>query len=88
MLIALGSFATQHEATTENTMRNIHQFWDYAATHTDAIITFSACNMVLAGYSNASYLSESKACSRADCHFFLLNNSTDPPKNGAVLTVT
>ena len=88
MLTTLFSITTQQASPKENTMHKIHQFWDYAATHTDAIITFSAFNMVLAGYSNASYLSYSKAFSRADCHFFLLNNSTDPSKNGAVLTVT
>ena len=68
-------------------MRMIHQFLDYAATHPDEIITFSASNMVLTGHRDASYLSETKACSRASGKFFLSNNSTNPPKNGDVPTV-
>ena len=87
ILTALGSITTQQVAPTENTMRKIHQFLDYAATHPDAIIPFSASDMVLAGHSEASYLSETKARSRASSHFFLSNNSTDPPNNGSVLTV-
>ena len=44
--------------------------------------------MVLVGHIDASYLSESKARSRAGGHFFLSKNSEDPPNNGSVLTVT
>ena len=86
-LTALVTLATQQAAPTENTMKNVHQFLDYAATHPDAIITFHSSKMVLAGHSDASYLSESKARSRVGGHFFLSNNSSDPPNNGAVLTV-
>jgi hypothetical protein len=42
--------------------------------------------MVLAGHSNALYLSESKACSHAGGHFFMSSNSAKPPNNGAILT--
>ena len=41
-------------------MENVKQLLDYAATHPDAIITYSVSNMVLAGHSYASYLSETK----------------------------
>ena len=43
--------------------------------------------MVLSGHSDVSYLSKSKARSCAGIDFFLSNNSSDPPNNGAVLTV-
>jgi hypothetical protein len=43
--------------------------------------------MVLAVHSNASYLSKPNACSRAGGHFFLSNDTTIPPKNGAVLNI-
>jgi hypothetical protein len=43
--------------------------------------------MVLAVHSNASYLSEPKACSRAGGHFFLSSDTTIPPNNGAVLNI-
>jgi hypothetical protein len=65
----------------------VHQFLDYAATHPDAIITYQTSNMVLAGHSNASYLSETNACSQAEGHLFMSNNNALPPNNGAVLTI-
>ena len=42
--------------------------------------------MVLTGHSNALYLSESNARSRAGGHFFMSKNTTKPPNNGAILT--
>jgi hypothetical protein len=58
MLTALGSLATQQANPTKNTMAKVTQFLDYAATHPDAIVTYHVSDMVLAGHSNASYLSE------------------------------
>ncbi len=43
--------------------------------------------MVLAGHSNASYLSDTNACSRAGEHFFMSNNNAIPSNNGAILTI-
>ena len=60
MLPALESLATQQASPTENTMTKVKQFLDYAATHPDAIITYHASDMVLAGHSDASHLSETK----------------------------
>jgi hypothetical protein len=63
------------------------QFLDFAATHPDAVVTYHASNMVLAGHSNASYLSESNARSRAGGHFFMSKNVETPPNKGAVFTI-
>ena len=65
MLAALGSLATQQAALTENIMKRVLFFLDYAATHPDAIVTFYASDMILAVHSDASYLSKSGARSRA-----------------------
>ena len=65
-------------------MKKTKQFLNYVASHPDAILTFSASNMVLNVHSNASYLTEPKARSRAGGHFFLSDNSKDPTDNGAV----
>ena len=43
--------------------------------------------MVLAIHSDASYISEIKARSRAGGHFFLSDRSENPPNNGAVINV-
>ena len=43
--------------------------------------------MVLAVHSDASYLSEPRARSRAGAHFFLSSDTVHPPNNGAILTI-
>ena len=88
MLPTLGTLATQQASPTENTMIKIKQFLDYAATHPDAIVTYNASDMVLAGHSDASYLSESNARSRAGGHFFMSSNVDVPPNNGAIHTIS
>jgi hypothetical protein len=87
MLPALGSLATQQANPMQNIKKLVHQFLDYATTHPDAIITYLASNMVLAGHSNASYLLETNARSRAGGHFFMSNDDTIPSNNGAILMI-
>ena len=69
-------------------MKKVKHFLDYAASHPDTIITHRASDMVLAAHSDASYLSESKARSRAGGHFFMSNDDAIPSNNGAILTVS
>ena len=88
MLPALSAIASQQSAPTEQTWKKIEQLMDYAFCNPDAIVTYKASNMVLAIHSDASYLSESKARSRAGGHFYLSNNSQFPPNNGAVLNLS
>ena len=78
MLAALGSFASQQATPTENTMKKVKQFLDYAATHQDATITYRASDMIIAVHSDVSYLSETNARSRAGGHFFLSENDEFP----------
>ncbi len=87
MLPALGMLATQQATPTKNTIKKIKQFLDYASTNLDEVVTYHASNMVLAGYSNASYLSKSNAQSRAGGHFFMSSNVELPPNNGVVSTI-
>jgi len=49
-----------------------------------ATLRFTASDMILHIHSDASYLSESKARSRAGGFFYLSNNSEHPPINGAI----
>jgi hypothetical protein len=60
---------------------------DYAALQEDAIVTYQASNMKLAIHSNASYLLEPKACSRASGHMFMAGTKEIPINNGAVLNI-
>jgi hypothetical protein len=78
MLPALGSLTTQQANPMQNTKKIVHQFLYNAATHPNANITYQASNMVLAGHSDASYLLETNAHSRAGGHFFMSNDMQFP----------
>ncbi len=71
VLMALSTIAMSQAKPTENTMKRYIQLLNYLATHADAKIRFYASNMIMNIHSDASYLSESKAQSRACGHFFL-----------------
>jgi hypothetical protein len=60
---------------------------DYCATHPDTTLRYHASGMILWIHSDASYLSASKARSRAGGHFFLGNKPSNQPEavNGAIL---
>jgi hypothetical protein len=87
MLTALSAIASAQAKPTEETMTCCKQFLNNAATHPDAILTYRRSDMVLVVHSDASYLSEPKACSRAGGHFFLSSDKADPIDNGAVLNI-
>ena len=87
MLTALSALASEQANPTEATMKKCKQFLDYAASQDEAIVTYKASDMKLVIHSDASYLSEPKARSRAGCHFFLSEDEKDPRDNGPVHTV-
>ena len=87
MLVALGTLAAAQTKATENTNIAVTQFLDYAASFPSAIVRYKASPMILHIHSDASYLSESQARSRAGGIFFLSTIPTDgivPPLNGAI----
>eukprot|EP00957_Ditylum_brightwellii_P193803 14757843-Ditylum_brightwellii.AAC.1 len=75
--------------------KEIIHLLDYAATHPHAVIRYTASGMALYIHSDASYMSEPCARSRAGGHFFLSSKPKDPtkpptehiPLNGAVHSV-
>ncbi len=87
LLCPISAIASQSSKPTKDTMQQTLQLLNYLATQEDAVLSYHASNMVLAVHSNASYLSKPKACSRARGHFFLSNDTTIPPNNGAVLNI-
>ena len=58
------------------------------ASQEEAVLTYKASDMVLAIHSDASYLSEPKARSRAGGHMFMSSNDDIPTNNGAVLNIS
>jgi hypothetical protein len=72
-------------------MMKTKQHMDYLASHPGATVRFYASNMILNNHSDASYLSEANAHSRACGHFFM-GWKADPAKpitlNGAFFTLS
>jgi hypothetical protein len=87
-LCPISAIALQSSKPTEDTMQQTLQLLDYLATQEDAVLSYHASNMVLAVHSNTHYLSKPKAQSQAGRNFFLSNNTTVPPNNGAILNIT
>ena len=71
MLTALGSISAQQSKGTEKTYADTLWLINYAATHPNAKIRYTASDMILYIHSNASYLSEPQARSHAGGHYLL-----------------
>lgn len=87
MLVTLYAIATQQASPTQQTLERIKHLLDYCSSQEEAILTYHASDMVLAVHSDAGYLNESKARSRAGGHFFLSSDIQNPQNNGAILTI-
>ena len=93
MLMPVSSLSTDcnHVDNSELHHRKNH-FLDYAATHPNASITFKASDIHLWAHTDASYLSEPKARSRARGYYYLsskpnlpiLANAPAPPLNAPI----
>ena len=96
MLTAIGTLASQQAKGTKATMQAIVHLLNYCATHPSATIRYIASDMVLHVESDASYLSESKARSRAaGYHYMGSHPHTNPddltptaPANGAISIIS
>jgi hypothetical protein len=82
--VTISAIAAQSANPTTDTLAQTKQLLDYIATQEDAVITYSVSDMILNVHSDAGYLNESKARSRAGGHFFLSTNKDSPPNNGAI----
>jgi hypothetical protein len=71
-------------------MEKAKQLLDYLATNPDATICYRVSDMIMNVHSDASYLSEADACSRACGHFFMGWKAKDGDSiklNGAFFTL-
>ncbi len=87
LLCLISALAAQSSNPTKDAMRCAIQLLDYLGTQEEAILTYNTSDMILAVHSNASYLSEPKACSRAGGHFFLSSDTQLLANNGAILNI-
>ena len=71
VLAALSTLAAEQTTATKKTNHKVTQLLDYLATHPNTTIRYRASDMKLNTHSDASYLSEKGARSRAAGYFFL-----------------
>jgi len=88
MLTPLSALASEQANPAELTIEKCLQFLDYATTQDDTILTYKASDMILAIHTDASYLSEPKARSRAGGHMLMAGDDEIPINNGAVLNIS
>jgi hypothetical protein len=88
MLVALSALASEQTKGTEQTARDAVKFLNYCATHPNATIRYQASDMILSVHSDASYLSETQARSRAGGFFHMGNTNREDSPNGALLATT
>jgi hypothetical protein len=88
-LVALSSLSSQQSRATEATKTAVNQLLDYFATLPNAKLRYHGSDMVLKIHSDAGYLNETKAHSRAGGNCFL-GNLPDKPEmyNRAILNPT
>ena len=77
LLTALSSISSAQSKGTQATYDATMQLLDYCHTHPDARVRFYASDMLLRIHSDASYLSEPEARSRAGGYFYLGNVNED-----------
>ena len=87
MLVALSSLAAAQTKSTDETALSLTKLINYASTHPNATLRYVASDMILHIYSDASYGSEPKSCSRVG-GLFTLTSCTDDPTKPPIYTPT
>ena len=87
LLVALSAIAARQAHATVNTELSVNLLMDYVATYPNNGIVYRASDMILCAHSDAGFLNETNAHSRADAHIYLSENDPFPRFNGAVLSL-
>jgi len=89
MLHTLNSLSAAQTKGTQRTVAALVHLLNYCATHPNVKIRYHASGMILHIHSDTSYLSKSKARSRAGGHHYLSNQPSPqpPPPNGPILNI-
>jgi hypothetical protein len=89
MLHILSTLASAQTTGTQATIEIMTHFLNYAATNPDAKLRYTASDMILMIESDAAYLTEPKARSRAGGHHYLGNGPKKKPiLNGPIHNVS
>ena len=89
MLHILSTLASAQPIGTQATIEIMTYFLNYASSHPDAKLRYNASDMILMIESDAAYVTEPKARSRAGGHHYLGNGPLKPPiLNGPIHNVS
>ncbi len=88
LLAALSAITVQQSNGTQAVAKACNQLLDYVVTHPNAGLGYHACDMILAVYTDAPYLSKAGGKNRVAGHFYLTNQNNKNLDNGAVLTLS
>jgi hypothetical protein len=89
MLHALSILATEQTTGNQSTVAAMSLFLNYCATNPDSILRYHASDMILRVESDASYLTEPNAKSRAGGHHYLGKaNDNQPWYNAPLLSLS
>jgi hypothetical protein len=80
LIMPINVLASEQSKATEVTANKVIKLLNYCNTHTETKIRYHASYMILHIHSDASYLSEKEAKSRAG-GFFYMGNNTKTNKN-------
>jgi hypothetical protein len=90
LIMPINVLASEQSTATEVTADKVIKLLNYCNTHQETKIRYHASDMILHIHSDATYLSENEAKSRAGGFFYMdSNNKTDKKlTNGAILIVS
>jgi hypothetical protein len=89
MIHALNTLASAQAKGTQATVQAMTDFMNYCATYPSSTIRYQASDMILHCHSDAAYLTEPEARSRAGGHHYMGNHPTGKPiHNGSVLDIS
>ena len=87
LLVALSAIAAQQAQPTVQTEQAVELLLDYVSTYSNDGIVYRSSNMILCAHSDAGYLNETQARSRAGAHIYLAEDDPFPRFNGAILSI-
>jgi hypothetical protein len=90
LLMPINVLASEQSKATAVTADKVIKLLSYCHTHPETKIRYHASDMILHTHSDASYLSENEAKSRAGGFFYMgsSNNTNKKPTNRAILIIS
>jgi hypothetical protein len=90
LIMPINVLSSEQKKATAYTAEKVIKLLNYCTTHSETKLQYHASNMILNIHSDASYLSEREAKSRAGGFFYMGSNADTANKltNGAILIIS